>query len=78
MINILEAIDRENAAQGSDHTAAKPESQNRGSAKLASIAWSKLNDQNDKAYIDIQDKIAALQADSGKSNLCFDFEHWNS
>ena len=34
--------------------------------------------QSDTAYIDIQNEIAALQADSGKSNLCFDFEHWNS
>lgn len=75
---ILEAIDREIAEQDADPTAINPERRNRDSAKFASIAWSKLNAQSDAAYIDIQNEITALQADSGKSNLCFDFEHWNS
>jgi hypothetical protein len=75
---ILEAIDREIDEQDADHADINPERRNRDSEKFASIAWSKLNAQSDTAYIDIQNKIAALQADSGKSNLCFDFEHWNS
>lgn len=47
------------------------------------IPWSKLSsredaEHKDSKYIEIQDKIAFLQNDPGKWNLCFDFENWNS
>lgn len=75
---ILESIDSEVTSRGSAHTPVKPRSQNAGFKKFGSIAWSKINSTNDADYIDIQNEIALLQRDTGKCNLCFDFENWNS
>lgn len=46
--------------------------------KFADIPWSKLRGEEDQTYIEIQKEIAALQKNDSKSNLCFDFEGWNS
>ena len=45
--------------------------------KFADIPWSKLRGEEDQTYIEIQKEIAALQNNTAKSNLCFDFENWN-
>ena len=48
-----------------------------GHKKYDEIVWSKMGGKEDpKNYLVAQSEIVAIQADPGKSNLCFDFENW--
>jgi hypothetical protein len=47
--------------------------------RYSDVVWSKFGTQEDSHnYINIQEEINNIQSGSGKSNLCFDFENWNS
>lgn len=69
---ILEAIDQRLSDTGACRTSKV------STKKFANIPWSKLRGEDDQTYIEIQKEIAALQKNTAKSNLCFDFEGWNS
>lgn len=69
---VLDAIDKRLKSSDARRTAEISEK------KFADIPWSKLREGKDREYIEIQKEIAALQGNTAKSNLCFDFENWNS
>ena len=69
---ILETIDQRLSDTGACRTSKV------STKKFANIPWSKLRGKDDQTYIEIQKEIAALQKNTAKSNLCFDFEGWNS
>ncbi len=69
---VLDAIDKKLASSGACRTSKI------STKKFADIPWSKLRGEEDQTYIEIQREIAALQDNAAKSNLCFDFENWNS
>ena len=47
--------------------------------RYSDVVWSKLGSQEpSNNYIEVQKEINNIQSGSGKSNLCFDFENWNS
>lgn len=69
---ILETIDQRLSATGACRASEVR------AKKFADIPWSKLRGEADQTYIEIQKEIAALQKNDSKSNLCFDFEGWNS
>ena len=47
--------------------------------RYSDVVWSKFGTQEDSHnYINIQEEIKNIQSGSGKSNLCFDLENWNS
>ena len=48
-----------------------------GHKEYDEIVWSKMGGKEDpENYLVAQSEIGAIQAGSGKSNLCFDFENW--